>query len=254
MPRPLVLRPEECRHYSWHPPQDFSFARQQALVPLHAGELARAAAAMPLAIVSRQRQWQLVGVCGTEPGHNLFVKDGRWLGHYQPQWLASHPFESLTVGRQSLVIVSRQNDLVDAAGAGDSFFSADGQMTPAVAQRVEAVKTTHRQRQATQQALEALAAARLLAPWPRALQSRLGMAHEGLYCIDEPALATLSDAAFLELRRAGALPLAYAVNVSLSQSHLLTRLERINPARFDAPEHLESFFGEDEDLSFDFDD
>ncbi|WP_311945014.1 SapC family protein [Halomonas piscis] len=259
MTQPLVLSPRECRGKTWHPPRDLGCAADQALLPLHAGELAKAAAAMPLAVVKQSREWRLVGVCGLEPGHNLFIRQGQWLGHYQPQWLATYPFEIVSVGEKSLVTFDQDSGLLGAKGQADDvkaepFFDDQEQMTRAVAGRVEALKAAHQKHLATQKALSALAGAGVLAPWPEALRRQLGIAHDGLYCIDEPALAKLSDAAFLELRRAQALPLAYAVNVSLTQSHLLARLERMNPAQAEHPESLDSLFGdEDDELSFEFD-
>lgn len=89
MPNPLVLSPKECQGKTWHPPVDLAFAAEQALLPLHAGELAKAAATMPLALVKEGREWRLVGVCGLETGHNLFIKDGKWLGNYRPAWLST---------------------------------------------------------------------------------------------------------------------------------------------------------------------
>jgi hypothetical protein len=44
------------------------------------------------------------------------------------------------------------------------------------------------------------------------------------------------------------------VNLSLPQTHLLGRLARLNSGYITAPENLDSFFDNDEDLSFDFDD
>lgn len=74
MSTPLVLSPKECQGKTWHPPLDLSFAASQTLIPLHAGELAKAAASMPIALVKEGREWRLVGVCGIEAGHNLFIK------------------------------------------------------------------------------------------------------------------------------------------------------------------------------------
>ncbi|MBS9402901.1 hypothetical protein KG088_04600 [Halomonas sp. TRM85114] len=67
-------------------------------------------------------------------------------------------------------------------------------------------------------------------------------------------MVQLDDEAFLALRRAQALFIAYAVNLFLPQTHLLSRLARLNPGSVAAPENLDSFFDSDEDLSFDFDD
>lgn len=259
---PLVLSPKECQGLTWHSPVDLNFAANKALIPLHAGELAKAAASMPLAAVKEGREWRLVGVCGLESGHNLFIRQGQWLGHYRPEWLASWPFEIVSVGEKGLVAFDRDSDLLGEEGqAGEEraepFFDDQGQMTDAVATRVEALKAGYRKQQTTQKALQALASAGVLAPWPETLRDQLGLSIEGLHMVDEKALAQLDDEAFLALRKAQALPIAYALNLSIPQTHLLARLARMNPAQAqaqaEAPESLDSFFEDDEELSFDFD-
>lgn len=258
MPTSLVLSPKECQGLSWYPPLDLAFAAHQALLPLHAGELAKAAASMPLALIEQGRDWRLVGVCGLTPGHNLFIKQGKWLGHYRPDWLSSWPFEIVTVGEKGLVTFDRESGLSGEEGrvgeeSAEPFFDEQGQMKEAVATRVEALKTSYGKQQATQKALSVLGTLGLVAPWPEALQRQLGLAIDGLHMVDEKALAQLDDESFLTLRRAQALPIAYAVNLSLPQTHLLARLARLNPGSVAAPENLDSFFDSDEDLSFDFD-
>ncbi|XKH59381.1 SapC family protein [Halomonas sediminis] len=253
MPNPLVLSPKECQGKTWHPPIDLSFAADKALIPLHAGELAKAAATMPLALIKEAREWRLVGVCGLEPGHNLFIKQGKWLGNYRPAWLSTYPFEIVTVGEKGLVTFDRNSGLLGAE-EGEPFFDENGQMTEAVSERVEALKISHRKHQATQKALSALAKAKIITPWPETLQNQLGLSLDGLHMIDEKALSQLDDETFLSLRKAQALPIAYAVNLSLPQTHLLARLARLNPGNVAAPENLDAVFGEDdEELNFDFD-
>jgi hypothetical protein len=254
MPNPLVLSPKECQGKTWYPPHDIRFAAGEALIPLHAGELAKAATSMPLALVKEGREWRLVGVCGIESGHNLFIKDGKWLGSYRPVWFASWPFEVIVVGDKGIVTFDRDSGLEDPHGAGEPFFDDAGQMREAVATRVEALKAAHGKHQATQKALKALAKAKVITPWPETLTSQLGLAIDGLHMIDERALAELDDEAFLALRKAQALPIAYALNLSIPQTHLLARLARLNPGSVTAPANLDEVFGsDDEELTFDFD-
>lgn len=197
---PLVLSPKECQGLTWHPPVDLTFAADQALLPLHAGELAKAAATMPVALLKESREWRLVGVCGIEPGHNLFIKNGKWLGHYHPEWFYTYPFEIVTVGEKGLVTFDCDSGLLGAE-EGQPFFDAQGKMTEAVATRVEALKAAHAKHQATQKALSALAKAKVITPWPVALSSQLGRAIEGLHMIDERALSQLDDEAFQPSKR-----------------------------------------------------
>ncbi|WP_404375189.1 SapC family protein [Vreelandella aquamarina] len=254
MPTPLVLSPKECQGKTWRPPQGLAFAASHSLLPLHAGELAKAAATMPLALVKQGREWRLVGVCGVEAHHNLFIKDGKWMGQYQPEWLATHPFEVVTVGEKGIVTFDHESGFLAEGEAGEPFFDAQGQLKAAVSTRVETLKAAYGKQQATQKALAALARAGVITPWSEALTRQLGMVIDGLHMIDEKALAQLDDEAFLALRKAHALPIAYAINLSLPQTHLLARLARLNPGHVAAPENLDSFFDSDEDLSFDFDD
>ncbi|WP_447553428.1 SapC family protein [Vreelandella sp. EE22] len=255
MSNPLVLNPRECEGKTWHPPLDLNFAASHAVMPLHGRELARAAASMPLAAIHANDTWQLVGVCGLAPGHNLFVREGKWLGNYRPEWTATWPFEIQTEGERGYITFERDSGLEDPHGAGEPFFDDQGEMYEAVASRVKTLKAGFTRHRATRKALSALAKAEVLTPWPDSLKESSGMAVEGLYMIDEPALAKLDDAAFLALRQAQALPIAYALNLSLAQTHLLTRLARINPGHVAAPENLDDVFGHDDDdeFSFDFD-
>lgn len=253
MSTPLVLSPAACRGKSWHPPVDLRHVAKHALIPLHMWELAQAAASMPLALVRDGTDWQLVAVCGQQAGHNLFVAQDRWLGQYQPEWLASYPFQIFTVRDKGLVTFASDCGLLAEGAAGEPFFDQQGQMTPAVLSRVETLKANFGKYQATARVISALAAAGVLTRWSAELVEATGIAVDGLYLIDEPALAMLDEAAFLELRRAKALPLAYAVNLSLPQSHLLARLARVNPVRAEAAVDLDTLFGDDDDsLSFNF--
>tara|TARA_R110000751_G_scaffold184405_1_gene290842 strand:+ start:385 stop:1176 length:792 start_codon:yes stop_codon:yes gene_type:complete len=252
----LVISPKECQGLAWYPPRDVGFAATNPLVPLHAGELAKAAATMPLAIVQEGREWKLVGVAGLRQDHNLFIKDGQWLGQYKPQSLTTWPFTVATIGEKGVVTMDRESGLVatDANEPGaEPFFNEHGLPAPALEAVLSALKANHAKQRATQRALAALNAAEVITPWPENLTTPMGMHINGLHMINEKALAQLEDDAFLTLRKTQALPLAYALNLSLQQSHLLTRLARLNPGQVATPENLDTIFGDEDDLSFDFD-
>jgi len=71
----------------------------------------------------------------------------------------------------------------------------------------------------------------------------------GLYRIDEEALLALPDDAFLELRRASALPLAYAQLISMAQIAVLGERANVRMATLQQPTAPVTAGG-DLDLSF----
>ncbi|MFI0471719.1 SapC family protein [Halomonas sp. HMF6819] len=255
MANPLIVSPTTCQGLSWFPPVDVRFAAGEPLIPLHAGELSNAAATMPLAAVKVERQWRLVGVCGTSQGHNLFVRDGKWLGVYTPQWLKTWPLEIVEIGEKGVLSIDRDSGVLGSGDDhGEAFFDDAGRPQAGLAEKAERLKANFPRQRATQKALDALAQAGVFTPWPESVTAPLGLTLDGLHMIDERALANLSDEAYLTLRRAQALPIAYALNLSLAQTHLLTRLSRVNAPAGEPPENLDHVFGEDDDdLTFDFD-
>lgn len=255
MSNPLIITPKTCAGLSWFPPADVAFAARQPLIPLHAGELASAATTMPLAVLKEGRQWRLVGVCGVGEGHNLFVKQGKWLGAYRPQWLSTWPLQIIEIGEKGVLALDRESGVLGSGDDnGEAFFNGSDQPSPALAEKLERLKVSYAKQRTTQKALSALAKADLLVPWPKNVSEPLGLTIDGLHMVDEKALANLSDEDFLSLRRNQALPIAYALNLSLAQTHLLARLQRINGDHVSsAPENLDEVFGEDEDFTFDFD-
>lgn len=251
----LVLNEKDCEGLAWCPPLDCMFAADRPLVPLHVGELAQAVTTMPIAVVMQEGVWRLVGVCGVQPDHNVFIRKGKWLGQYLPEWLQTWPFESVKVGEKVLLAFDRDSGLLSQqAGYNEqtveAFFDQGGQLGSATAKRVDALKRNFPKQQKTQNALRALSRYNLLMPWPEALRDQLGVTIEGLQMVDERALSKLGNDEFLSLRETGALPVAYSINLSVPQSHLLTRLSRLNPASYETVD-LDTLFGEEDDnLSF----
>lgn len=224
--RPLAISPKDCQGKRWHPPQDLSFAQGAALLPVHAGELARAAAAMPLALWHNGQHWQLMAVCGLHAGRNLFVLGGQWQGAYQPACLDSWPLSIYAVGDKGIAVLDQNSALLSTDGSGQSLLDEGGQPLPALAQRIESAVANHRLHAITDKAIQRLDQAGLITPWPQTLLQETAITHQGLHMVDEKALTQLPDTQFLTLR--SALPLAYAVNFSIQQIHLLHRLARVH--------------------------
>lgn len=250
-----ILSKKQRDVFCWIPPVDVSYVAGQPLLPIHAGELALVASTMPLALAQLEGQWQLVAVAGLQPQHNLFVHNGQWVGRYQPRSVATYDFDLHTVGKLSFLRFNLNGKLAataDQAGA-QALMAEDGSLIPAVQAIQDQLQKDTPLFARTQKAVQALVDANVLMPWPAVLTEQLGMKLDGLYCVDEAALAKLSDADFLALRQAQALGIAYSVNLSLQQGHLLMRLQKHNPP-VDTPADVDVLFGEggDDTLKFNF--
>ena len=243
------LNKKDQHHFHWTPPTDLAHIAGQPLIPLHAGEVGLAASTMPLAISKHNGAWQLVGVVGLQPQHNLFVHDGKWLGRYQPRSISTYGFDLQTVGKLSFLRFDTNSKFAASAEkvGAEAMFTADGSLTPAVQQIQDQLLKDAPLFALTEKAIQALADANVLMPYPD-----VGTAHGcDLFAINEKALAELDDETFLGLRKAHALGIAYSVNLSLQQAHLLKRLEKYNPA-VDSAAQVDDLFGNDETLKFNF--
>lgn len=247
----LLVSPSTCQGKTWIPPGDISFAGHKHLVPINSHELAKAAANGPIAVVKENGHWQLVAVCGRVPGENLYIQNGRWLGSYQPEWLSIYPFQTTELNDKRVLSFDPNSGLLNEAGDGEPFFHADGTPTEAVASRIERIKVRQKFAILTEKYIKALLRARVLAPWPLPLCEQVGMAIEGLFMLNEPALNHLEDSQLVSLRYA--LPLAYSLNFSIQQSHILQRLSAHHSRNGTDDLSIDHLFGDDQEETFDFD-
>ena len=211
----------------WQRYSSYAFARQDALAPLVAQELPRAALHLPIAFVAQGGQFMPVAVLGIAPGQNLCVaSDGRWLGGYTPAAYRSHPFAlaQLADGQQALAF-DADSGLLTQDSSGEPFFDEAGQPAPAVQEILGFLTQVQANRALTQRICQALAAEQLLQPWPITVQTDSG-AHqvEGLSRIDEAALNALPADALKVLQQAGALPVVYSQLLSMQHLPVLGQL------------------------------
>ncbi|MBK1719771.1 SapC family protein [Thiocystis violacea] len=256
---PTIVPVSRERHAAkhWKPFQSYAFARQSALVPLVAAEIPKAAMAMPLAFIRQGDQTLPVALMGLEPDKNVFVaRDGRWLGPYVPSGLRGYPFSLARTEADTLVLcVDEDSGLVVDGPEGEPLFTAAGEPTEGLGRILEFLQQIERNRVLTSQACAALARHELVHTWPITLGGTTGERRvEGLFQIDEAALNQLSDEAFLDLRRAAALPIAYCQLLSIQHLPRLGELATASAA-VPAPAPAASGFvlGDEDVLHFNWD-
>ena len=193
-----------------------------------------------------------MAVLSLSPNRNMLVApDGRWLGAYVPAFLRSYPFALVPKQGtdQSVLCVDTDSGLVvEGNAAGEDFVGPDGNISPALKKALDFLNALERSRRATDVAVTALAAAGVIQPWPIKLKAEQGdRAITGLYRIDEVALNALTDDVFLKLRKASALPIAYAQMLSMGQLGMFEHLARLQaqlrpPPLSALPENIDSLF------------
>ncbi|MTW20210.1 SapC family protein [Allochromatium palmeri] len=258
MPNFVPISRERHADKGWKRFDSYAFAARTALVPLVGAELPKAAMSLPIAFVQQDERYIPVAVLGIEPTSNLFVApDGRWLGAYIPSALRGHPFMlARTEGENRVLCMDEDSGLLTEAGQGEPFFADSGEPAEGLKQVLDFLQQVERNREQTALVCDALARLDLIQPWP--IQLKTGEKErqiEGLSRIDEAALNQLSDEHFLELRRAGALPMAYCQLLAMQHITLLGRLVdlRANTSRTTSKASA-PFSLEDQDvLKFDWD-
>lgn len=228
---PISIELHEDKHWVRH--TSIAFAKADTVAVLYANELVSAMHAMPIAFIRQEQGFALVVVMGLNPGENLFVSaDGRWLSNYMPVTYRSSPFELLNVaGSENQQTLCIDEACVTENTEGEPFFNEEGKITESIAQAFEMVQNFNKARQLTHQICSVLAEHNLIEPWEITLNNGTeGLPVNGLYKVNETALNALSNEAFLTLRHANALPVAYAQLLSMQKLDVLTQLIQLAQA------------------------
>ena len=199
---------------------DFSFARSAHAIPVVASEMPAAMRSYPIVFIGDGKA--PVIITGVRQNENLFVDaDGRWAApHYVPAYVRRYPFilaeDPTTAGRLTLCVDRASERVVDQAAAPlrdekVAPFFIGNEPSEATKQALAYCNQFQIDFRATREMVEKIDAHGLFAP----RQSKVTL--EGgevlnltdFQVIDEPAFNNLSDAAFLDLRKSGALGLLY---------------------------------------------
>lgn len=214
---------------TWSRFTSLSFAAGISAVPLVAREVPMAALTMPLAFIRAKDAFTLVGLLSLSPGTNLFVgPDGRWLGDYVPSAFRCYPFQVAKKpgdSQEMVFCVDENSGLVFDGGGEEPFFDETGELAKPVMDILEFLKQVEQNRAGTENAVAAMAESGVIADWD--LKVKDGDAEKpvkGLYKIDEKKLAELDDQAFLALKNAFALPIAYSQLLSMGNIRVLVKL------------------------------
>jgi len=254
------------RTQGWKRQDHYRFAAGDAWAPLVIGELGAVLPSYPIALVERSGGgFQLVAVQGLHQGENLFLEStGKWRPGYIPSHYRGYPFalrDALVKGQRRGVLCfdfgsGLHRVTPDPARGEERFFDDAGQIRPFLEQVLRFFTQLSGNRLATDQAVEALSAAGVLAPWRLEVENPDPQRPllDGLYRIEESALRGLDGPQLESLHNANALAVAYAQIFSRLRLGMLRKLYDLRapqPALSDAD--LDAVFGEGGGDGFEFD-
>jgi len=145
-----------------------------------------------------------------------------------PSAFRGYPFRLARAEAQDDLILCVDEDSGLVSGdkaAGEPFFDDNGEITQPVKDVLDFLNQVERNRAVTETAVAGLAEAGLITEWPLKIKDQdQEKPVTGLFRIDEPKLNTLDDDRFLKLRKAQALPIAYAQLLSMNNIQVFAQL------------------------------
>jgi hypothetical protein len=258
MSKPTAVTKQTHSDKSWARFTSYSFAAETNLVAIVAAEIAKAVHAFPMGFVKTKDSFRLVAVLSLKPGTNLFVApNGQWLGSYIPSAFRSHPFLLADSEKTDapILCVDQDSGLIREDTSAEAFFDEQGELSQPVAGILDFLSQIEQNRKLTNQAVSVLADVGVIVEWPLKIkQGDKESPITGLYMIDEQKLNSLEDELFITLRKAGALPVAYAQVLSMSNVQVFEQLAKIqeqNAEKTSPAPDTKDFLGDDDVIIFD---
>lgn len=267
MARFIALDKTAHRNQGWVRPTSYAFAAEVTLAPVLLEEVAHALPTLPLVFTrqSEEEPFQLMALLSLQSRLNLLTTpDGRWIGGYIPAAFRAFPFRLFPQpkGKRMTVCFDEESALLreQPAEGEPRFFDEQGAPTRELSSVIEFLEKCELGRQTTQRAVDALAKHELIKPWELKVDNGAGEPQhvQGLYRIDEQALAALNGRALSDLQKRGALAVAYGQLLSQHRVAAFGKLYDLR-ARLEAqsvsataPDVDSLFGGSGDTLNFDF--
>lgn len=254
MPQWTALSATAHRDTRLLPRDGYRHAAHDPVVPVLLAELNRLIPHYALGFITREDAYLPVALLSLDGERNLYVAPGgEWIGPYVPARVRHYPF-ALADGPDGHKVLAVDAERLDDRD-GEPLFEA-GEPSATVHNTLDFLQQCEGSRQQTRTAAQALQQAGVIAPWPLTIQRHgdddAPRTVNGLYRIDEAALNALPPEELATLQGAP-LALAYAQLFSTAQLDQLTERDRRLRETGAVPSNLDGLFGEDDELSFDFD-
>lgn len=226
---------------------------------LIAEELPRAILNLPVAFVpNADGTFALAAIQGLRQKENLLVAaDGRWLLDYVPANYRGYPFllaKNNEVENEKVLCINEEYESFVNETEGDSFFTADGELSESLAKILNFLTKVSENREITRAKCEHLQRLELIQEWPIAIDTENGSGQvKGLFRIDEEKLNALDAEQLIAIRDSGALLMAYCQLISMQNlARIKNLLAEKTKTSLHLPDELNLDIGSDSgNISFD---
>lgn len=244
----------------WKPRHGFEFFAEKQVVPIMLAELSKLLPHYAMGFVKNDDdEYEAIALIGLGGERNLYInKDSQWLCSYVPAHLRGYPFALLNDTSGEKILCIEGSHLSDNETL-PRLFREEGELYSRVSEILGFLKQCELNRQQTEVAVAALASAGLIESWPLSIGRGEGeepLTVNGLHRINEKELNLLDADRLAELRKTGALALAYAQLFSIAQIDQLTlRAEHLAKASKTAlsSKGLDNLFSSEDYGSLNFD-
>ena len=163
-----------------------------------------------------------VAVYGLQPGENLFIKDGKWVGESMPAHMRAYPFATAKISDEQYAICVDRAWAGFDNDAGEALFDDKGEAAPFLDEIKTYLDNLEVETERTRLICKRLVELDLMEPMRFDAQLDSGnLSVEGFFCISETKFTALAGDVVAELHRNGILGLVHAQHVSMGNMRRL---------------------------------
>ncbi|MER2490967.1 SapC family protein [Catenovulum sediminis] len=211
---------------------NYNFAKNVHVAPLLAHEFPQASSSFPIIFHKNEENGEFhpLALLGLKKEENLMIQDGKWSANYVPASIRRYPFAAASVNGDdgNMVVCLDEEAEMFNTDEGEALFNEDGSEGEVLTQVKEFMNSFLEREAASRGFVAFVAEKELLVPrtvgYTKPDGERVNIG--SFYAFDETKFNELSDEAFLEMRKRGYLPVAYAILTSMQQMETLFRLQQ----------------------------